>query len=114
MKFTSPIGTKFVVDASYSRFRADDKFGQRPEVADDAISHFDSVLGGSGGTYTVALPTYRDNAMFREQVFSSLSFFTGGHDVRFGYQYTEGRRKIRRVVHLRHARAGTPTASLRR
>ena len=93
VKFTSPIGTKFVVDVSYNRFRADDKFGQRPEVASDAISRFDSVLGGSGGTYTVALPTYRDNAMFREQVFSSLSFFAGGHDVRFGYQYTKGGEK---------------------
>src|SRR5213592_3962294 len=47
MKFTSPIGTKYVVDLSYNYFRADDKFGQRPEVASDAISRFDSVLGGS-------------------------------------------------------------------
>src|SRR5438067_3967630 len=93
VKFTSPLGTKMVVDITTNRFRADDKFGQRPEVAANAISHFDSVIGGSGGTYTVALPTYRDNAMFREQVFSSLSFFAGGHDVRFGYQYTKGGEK---------------------
>jgi len=32
VKFTSPLGSKIVVDASYSRFRADDKFGQEPEV----------------------------------------------------------------------------------
>ncbi|HEV3217791.1 MAG TPA: carboxypeptidase-like regulatory domain-containing protein [Vicinamibacterales bacterium] len=93
VKFTSPLGTRMVVDITTNRFRADDKFGQRPEVASDAISRFDSVIGGSGGAYTVALPTYRDNAMFREQVFSSLSFFGGGHDVRVGYQYTKGGEK---------------------
>jgi len=93
VKFTTPIGTKYVVDVSFNRFRADDKFGQRPEVAADAISRFDSQIGGSGGTYTVALPTYRDNAMFRDQVFSSFSFFTNGHDVRAGYQYTKGGEK---------------------
>jgi hypothetical protein len=88
-KFTSPIGTKFVVDTSYNRFRADDKFGQRPEVAADAISRFDSVTS----TYTVALPTYRDNDMYRDQVFGSLSFFSGGHDIRVGAQYTKGGEK---------------------
>jgi hypothetical protein len=93
VKFTSPIGSRMVVDITTNRFRADDKFGQRPEVPAGAISRFDSVIGGSGGSYTVALPTYRDNAMFREQVFSSLSFFAGGHDVRFGYQYTKGGEK---------------------
>lgn len=65
VKFTTPIGTRFVIDVSSNRFRADDKFGQRPEVPSDAISRFDSVTN----TYTVALPTYRDNAMFRDQVY---------------------------------------------
>jgi hypothetical protein len=88
-KFTSPIGTKFVVDISYNRFRADDKFGQRPEVPSDEISRFDSVTN----TYTKALPTYRDNAMFRDQAYASLSFYSGGHDVRFGTQYTKGGEK---------------------
>ena len=32
VKFTSPIGTRVVVDVSWSRFRADDMFGQEPEV----------------------------------------------------------------------------------
>ncbi len=93
VKFTSPIGTKMVADVSYNRFRADDKFGQRPEVASDAISRFDSVLGGSGGTYTVALPVYRDNQMLRDQVYSSISFFSGGHDIRLGFQYTKAGEK---------------------
>ena len=82
VKFTSPIGSRMVVDASYSRFRADDKFGQRPEVAADAISRFDAVTN----TYAVALPTYRDLATFRDQVLGSMSYFTSRHDIRFGYQ----------------------------
>ena len=38
VKFTSPFGSRVVIDASYSRFRADDKFGQQPEVKDGDIS----------------------------------------------------------------------------
>jgi Carboxypeptidase regulatory-like domain len=83
VKFTTPWRSHFVIDASYSRFRADDKFGQRPEVADDAISHFDSVTN----TYTVALPTYRDLNTARDQVISGISYFSGAHDVRLGYQF---------------------------
>jgi hypothetical protein len=83
VKFTSPIGSKLVVDASYNRFRADDKFGQEPEVSAGDISRFDTVTS----TYTVALPTYRDLATFRDQVLGSVGYFTGRHDIRFGYQF---------------------------
>ena len=83
VKFTTPLGTHVVIDASYSRFRADDKFGQEPEVQNGDISRFDSVTN----TYTVALPTYRDLAAFRDQVLGSMSYFTGRHDIRFGYQF---------------------------
>jgi len=83
LKFTSPIGTRIVVDASYSRFRADDKFGQEPEVQSGDISRFDAVTN----TYTVALPTYRDLATFRDQVLTGMSYFAGRHDIRFGYQF---------------------------
>ncbi len=38
VKFTTPIRSNLVVDASYSRFRADDKFGQEPEVKAGDIS----------------------------------------------------------------------------
>src|SRR4029077_2595391 len=44
---------------------------------------FDSV----SQTYTVALPTYRDLATFRDQVLGSMNYFTGRHDIRFGYQF---------------------------
>jgi len=89
VKFTSPIGTRVVVDVSWSRFRADDMFGQEPEVKAGDISHFDAVTNG----YTVALPTYRDNAMFRDQVLTSVGYFTGRHDIRFGYQFIDGGEK---------------------
>jgi hypothetical protein len=83
VKFTTPFGTRLVVDASYSRFRADDKFGQEPEVKSGDISRFDSVTSA----YTVALPTYRDLATFRDQVLTGMSYFAGRHDIRFGYQF---------------------------
>ena len=89
VKFTSPFGSRVVVDVSWSRFRADDKFGQEPEVKAGDISRFDSVTN----TYTVALPTYRDNAMFRDQVLTSVGYFTGRHDIRFGYQFVDGGEK---------------------
>lgn len=89
IKFTSTLGQKIVVDVSYNRFRADDKFGQEPEVSAGDISRFDAVTN----TYTVALPTYRDNAMFRDQVLASVSYFTGRHDIRFGYQFVDGGEK---------------------
>ena len=89
VKFTSPIGSRVVVDVSWSRFRADDMFGQEPEVKAGDISHFDAVTNA----YTVALPTYRDNAMFRDQVLTSIGYFTGRHDIRFGYQFIDGGEK---------------------
>jgi hypothetical protein len=89
VKFTSPIGSRIVVDASWSRFRADDMFGQEPEVQAGDISRFDAVTN----TYVVALPTYRDNAMFRDQVLTSMGYFSGRHDLRFGYQFIDGGEK---------------------
>lgn len=83
VKFTASIRSSMVVDASYNRFRADDKFGQEPEVGAGDISRFDAV----SSTYIVALPTYRDLATFRDQVLGSVSYFTGRHDIRFGYQF---------------------------
>ena len=82
VKFTTPVGTKLVVDTSYSRFRADDKFGQEPEVKSGDISRFDAL----SMTYTVALPTYRDLNTFRDQILGSVNYFNGRHDIRFGYQ----------------------------
>jgi hypothetical protein len=92
VKWTAPIRGKSLLDLSWSRFRADDVFGQEPEVKDGDISHFDSVTQ----TYTVALPTYRDNKMFRDVVHASFSYFTGAHGIKFGYQYQKGGEKSSR------------------
>ena len=98
-KFTSPIGTKFVVDVSYNRFRADDKFGQRPEVADDAISRFDSVTS----TYTVALPTYRDNDDVPRSALRQSEFLLRRARHPHWCSVHEGRREIVGMVHVGHA-----------
>jgi len=83
VKFTAPVHSRFLVDLSTSRLRADDWFGQEPQVASDAIARFDAVTN----TYTVALPTYRDNEMFRDVFNASVSYFSGPHNLKFGYQY---------------------------
>jgi hypothetical protein len=89
LKFTSALSNRAVVDVSYSRFRADDKFGQEPEVRDGDISRFDSITS----TYLVALPTYRDNAMHRDGLYTNMDIATGSHDIRFGFQYIKGGEK---------------------
>jgi hypothetical protein len=89
LKFTSTLSNRAVIDVSYSRFRADDKFGQEPEVKAGDISRLDSITNA----YTVALPTYRDNAMHRDGLYTSMDIVSGGHDVRFGFQYIKGGEK---------------------
>jgi Carboxypeptidase regulatory-like domain len=86
VKFTTPLGTKMVVDVAWGRQRGDDFFGQESQVTAGTISHFDTTLN----TYTLAWPTYNDNKQFRDQVFSSFSYFAGHHDIRFGFQFTHG------------------------
>jgi hypothetical protein len=86
VKYTSTFGSRLVVDASWSRFRADDRFDLEPQVNAGDISRFDAV----SSAYTVALPTYHDNSEFRDQILTGLSYFTGRHDIRFGYQYMNG------------------------
>ena len=88
VKYTSPIGTKLVFDVTYSRFRADDAFGSRPEVSPGDIATNDTTTQVS----EVALPTYSANDMHRDQIRSSASFFSGKHDVKFGYDYVNAAR----------------------
>src|SRR3984893_16645360 len=86
VKYTSTFGSRLVVDASWSRFRADDLFDREPQVNVGDISRFDAV----SNAYTLALPTYHDNSEFRDQILTGLTYFTGRHDIRFGYQYMNG------------------------
>ncbi len=80
-KFTTPVGTKMVVDVLYGRLRDDDRFDPEPEVQAGAISRFDSQTN----TFTEAWPTYNFNLHKRDQVQAGVSFFAREHDVRFGY-----------------------------
>ncbi len=109
VKYTSPIGTKMVFDVTYSRFRADDAFGSRPEVKPGDIATNDTTTQ----TTEVALPTYDANDMHRDQVRTSMSFFKGTHDVKVGYEYVNGAR-ISRVWSTSGMRAnfanGVPTS----
>jgi hypothetical protein len=91
VKYTSPVGTKMVFDITYSRFRADDAFGSRPEVKPGDIATNDTTTQIS----EVALPTYRAIGMHRDQVRSSFSWFQGRHDVKVGYEYVNGARTSR-------------------
>jgi outer membrane receptor protein involved in Fe transport len=88
LKYTSPIGTKMVFDITYSRFRADDAFGSRPEVKPGDIAVNDTTTQVS----EVALPSYRAIDMHRDQVRSSFSWFQGRHDVKVGYEYVNAAR----------------------
>ena len=109
VKYTSPIGTKMVFDVTYSRFRADDAFGSRPEVKPGDIATNDTTTQ----TTEVALPTYDANDMHRDQVRTSMSFFKGTHDVKVGYEYVNGAR-ISRIWSTSGLRAnfanGVPTS----
>jgi hypothetical protein len=87
-EITSTLSNRAVV-TSRTRFRADDKFGQEPEVKAGDISRFDAITN----SYTVALPTYRDNAMHRDGLYTNMDIVSGGHDVRFGFQYIKGGEK---------------------
>jgi hypothetical protein len=109
VKYTSPIGTKMVFDATYSRFRADDAFGSRPEVKPGDIATNDAITQVS----EVALPTYSANDMHRDQVRTSFSWFQGKHDIKVGYEYINAAR-ISRVWSTSGLRAnftnGVPTS----
>ena len=91
IKFTTPIGTKMVIDSSYNRFRADDCFCKRPDVPLGVIANVDSTLSSQ----TVSLATYNANKMFRDQVRIGASWFQGKHDIRFGYEGMKGGEKSR-------------------
>jgi len=90
-KYNSTIGSNKVFDVTYSRFRADDAFGSRPEVSPGDIATNDTTTQISA----VALPTYRAIGMFRDQVRTTFSWFEGKHDLKGGYEYVNATRKAR-------------------
>lgn len=91
VKFTTPVGTRMAFDVTYSRFRADDAFGSRPEVKPGDIATNDTTTQ----TSEVALPTYRAIGMFRDNARATFSWFQGRHDVKAGYEYAKAARTSR-------------------
>lgn len=91
VKYSSPISSKMVWDASYSRLRIDDAFGSRPEVKPGDIATNDTTTQ----TTEVALPTYRAIGMFRDQIRSTFSWFQGKHDIKGGYEFVDATRTSR-------------------
>ena len=91
VKYNSTLGSNKVFDVTYSRFRADDSFGSRPEVSPGDIATNDTTTQVS----EVALPTYRAIGMFRDQVRTTISWFRGKHDLKAGYEYVNATRTSR-------------------
>jgi hypothetical protein len=91
LKYNSTIGNNKAFDVTYSRFRADDAFGSRPEVKPGDIATNDTTTQ----TTEVALPTYRAIGMFRDQVRTTFSWFQGKHDLKGGYEYVDATRTSR-------------------
>ena len=83
VKFTTPWLSKVVLDASYSRLRYDDLWMPQREVVLGTVSRYETTTDG----YTDAQPTYPDWNDGRDQLFASVSVFTGGHDITAGYQF---------------------------
>ena len=83
VKFTTPWRSNVVLDALYSRLRYDDLWAPQPEVVLGTVSRYETTTDG----YTNAQPTYPDWDDYRDQVFASVSVFTGRHDITAGYQF---------------------------
>ena len=92
-KFTTPWRRNVVIDASYSRLRYDDVWMPEPEVAAGTVSRYETTTDA----YTEAQPTYPDWNDFRDQLFGSMSIFTGRHDITTGYQFRLVRQKGKNI-----------------
>ena len=73
VKFTTPWRSNVVLDASYSRLRYDDLWAPQPEVVLGTVSRYETTTDA----YVSAQPTYPDWDDYRDQVFASVSVFTG-------------------------------------
>jgi len=93
VKFTTPWRRNVVIDASYSRLRYDDVWMPEPEVAAGTVSRYETTTDA----YTDAQPTYPDWNDFRDQLFASMSIFTGRHDITTGYQFRIVRQKGKNI-----------------
>jgi hypothetical protein len=85
VKFTTPWRGNKVLDLSYNRFRAADRFRPTAGTASDAIGKLETT----SNTATDAAPSYNVKPQFRDQFQVSASYFAGAHDLMLGYQIVE-------------------------
>jgi hypothetical protein len=85
VKFTTPWRAKMVLDLSYNRFRAADRFRPTAGTASDAIARVETT----SNTATDAAPNYNVKPQFRDQFQVSANYFAGPHDLVLGYQIVE-------------------------
>jgi hypothetical protein len=86
LKWTSPISSKFVMDASTSIFRVSDDFHPPSEAKDGDIAGLDQLTN----TLLKVLPTYTVSDMRRVVGTVSASYFTTAHDIKVGIQVNHG------------------------
>ena len=72
-KFTLPIGTSLVYDVNYNRYRSGNAFLPQAGVAVGAVATYDTTTQVAD----IAVPTYQDWALGRDQVKTSLSWAAG-------------------------------------
>ena len=86
VKFTTPWRAKMVLDVSYNRFRAADRFQPTEGTAPNAIAKVETT----SNAVTDATPRgYNVKPQFRDQFQVSASYFAGTHDLSVGYQIVE-------------------------
>jgi hypothetical protein len=87
VRWTKTLSTKMVMDVSASNIKNFQPQVPRPEVAAGAIAGFDSLLRQN----TTAQPVYEISRDRRTVAHASLSYFTGRHDLKVGFQWDNGR-----------------------
>jgi hypothetical protein len=86
-KWTKTISNKMVMDLSASNIKNYQPQVPRPEVQPGAIAQFDSLRR----SHMVAQEVYEVSRDRRTVAHGSLSYFTGRHDLKAGFQWDNGR-----------------------
>jgi hypothetical protein len=84
VKWTNVLSSKLLLDASASLMHGVDRFLPSGGVGPGALPEVDDVLR----TYTGALSYYYLNPMYKAYVTSNLTYDTGAHAFKAGYQFT--------------------------
>lgn len=90
MKATSVLRSSLALELALSRMGAYDNFGKQPEVSLGDVATFDTTTQVSG----VALPTYDIRKTARPNLIGSLSWASGKHAFKAGYEFSSSKRAI--------------------